>query len=153
MYTSYQDPATSAPAAEPPTAASVPAVTLSTNLNVDSVAPLPPRQSHTHPHAPTSSPAAATVHQPQQQASPSDGHQQQQQQPGWNALDGMKDMHLSGSEPRIYPGMISRRQRTDSLRKSSMHEGDDRGASATGTPKRGLSGTEGAVEEGDRESE
>lgn len=36
------------------------------------------------------------------------------------------DLHLSSSEPRIYPGMISRRQRTNSLRQSSTHEGDER---------------------------
>lgn len=35
----------------------------------------------------------------------------------------MKDLHLSGSEPRIYPGMISRRQRANSLRQS-MHESE-----------------------------
>ncbi|KAK7737424.1 AMP deaminase [Cytospora paraplurivora] len=40
-----------------------------------------------------------------------------------NFIDGMKDLHLSGSEPRIYPGMISR-QRANSLRQGSVHESD-----------------------------
>lgn len=131
MYTSYNDPMTSTSAAEPsaaaPAAANTPAVPLMTNLNVDSMAPLPPRAGAPQQPAPTSSPAMMAQQQQQPQGSPSGG--QQQQQSGW-ALDGMKDMHLSGSEPRIYPGMISRRQRGNSLRKSSTHEGDDR---ATGS--------------------
>lgn len=124
MYTSYNDPTTNTSAAEPSAVASAapntPAMPVLANLNVDSMAPLPPRVGPPQQPAPTSSPAIMA-----QQGPPSGGLQQHQ--PGW-ALDGMKDMHLSGSEPRIYPGMISRRQRSNSLRKSSMHEGDDRAA-------------------------
>jgi AMP deaminase len=32
----------------------------------------------------------------------------------WPA-DGLRDLHLSGSEPRIFPGVVSRTQRKDSL--------------------------------------
>ncbi|KUI57247.1 AMP deaminase [Cytospora mali] len=47
--------------------------------------------------------------------------------PGASLIDGMNDLHLSGSEPRIYPGMISnsKRQRANSLRQGSMHESDE----------------------------
>lgn len=139
MYTSYNDPATNTPTAEPSAPASAapntPAMPLMANLHVDSIAPLPPRMGPPQQPAPTSSPAMTAQ---QQHGSPSGG----QQQPGW-ALDGMKDMHLSGSEPRIYPGMISRRQRTNSLRKSSMHEGDDRVSGA----RKGVVGAGEAVEE------
>lgn len=30
-------------------------------------------------------------------------------------LDGLRDLHLNGSEPRIFPGVVSRTQRRDSL--------------------------------------
>jgi AMP deaminase len=43
-------------------------------------------------------------------------------------VEGFGDLHLSGSEPRIFPGIVSRTQRRDSLareRKSSMSETDD----------------------------
>lgn len=43
-------------------------------------------------------------------------------------IDGFSDLHLSGSEPRIFPGIVSR-QRMDSLvRQSSMSETDDHGS-------------------------
>jgi AMP deaminase len=41
-------------------------------------------------------------------------------------VEGFGDLHLSGSEPRIFPGVVSRTQRRDSLvRQSSMSETDD----------------------------
>jgi len=44
-------------------------------------------------------------------------------------VDSFSDLHLSGSEPRIFPGVVSRTQRRDSLvRKSSMSETDDNGS-------------------------
>lgn len=108
MYTSFPDPAINPLTAEPSTfgsaAPSTPAMSLKTNLNVDSMAP-PPRQ------PPTSSPAM---------------NAQQPQSTGPWPIESTKDLHLSGSEPRIYPGMISRRQRTNSLRQSSTHESDER---------------------------
>jgi AMP deaminase len=53
-------------------------------------------------------------------------------------LEGFADLHLSGSEPRIFPGVVSRTQRRDSLvRKGSVSE-TDRGVGR---------GVDGAVEE------
>ena len=42
-------------------------------------------------------------------------------------LDGLRDLHVSGSEPRIFPGIVSRNQRRDSLAKErhSFSENDD----------------------------
>lgn len=37
-----------------------------------------------------------------------------------------RDLHLSGHEPRYYPGMVSRSQRRDSMRRESGHESDPR---------------------------
>ncbi|KAK2624304.1 hypothetical protein QTJ16_006254 [Diplocarpon rosae] len=39
--------------------------------------------------------------------------------------EAFSDLHLSASEPRIFPGMVSRTQRKDSARKSSMSETDE----------------------------
>lgn len=39
-------------------------------------------------------------------------------------IDGMNDLHLSSSEPRYFPGVISRRQMTNSIRQGSSHEND-----------------------------
>lgn len=36
------------------------------------------------------------------------------------------DLHLSGQEPRYYPGMVSRSQRRGSMRRESGHESDAR---------------------------
>ncbi|KAK0730770.1 hypothetical protein B0H67DRAFT_527882 [Lasiosphaeris hirsuta] len=38
---------------------------------------------------------------------------------------GMREPHLSGHEPRYFPGVVSRGQRKGSTRQSSMHEGDE----------------------------
>lgn len=58
-------------------------------------------------------------------------------------------MHISGSEPRIFPGLVSRPQRRDSLiRKSSMSETDEQANSATQSRKSATSKpTQVAVEE------
>jgi AMP deaminase len=48
-------------------------------------------------------------------------------EPSW-PIDGFRDIHVSGSEPKIFPGALSRAQRRDSLareRKGSMSENDD----------------------------
>jgi AMP deaminase len=56
-------------------------------------------------------------------------------------VDGFTDLHLSGSEPRIFPGLVSRTQRRDSVaRKGSMSETDEQFSNAphsrkTTTPK------------------
>jgi len=38
--------------------------------------------------------------------------------------DAMRDMHLWGQEPRYFPGVVTRSQRRNSTRQSSMHESD-----------------------------
>lgn len=58
--------------------------------------------------------------------------------------DSMRDLHLSASEPRYFPGVISRRQRTGSMRQGSMHESDE---NASRSGKRGGGGDKGAKEE------
>src|SRR5438045_1625405 len=42
-------------------------------------------------------------------------------------IDGMRDLHLSGAEPRYFPGVVSRNHRRDSLAKerNSFSEKDD----------------------------
>ncbi|PQE04314.1 AMP deaminase protein [Rutstroemia sp. NJR-2017a BBW] len=40
-------------------------------------------------------------------------------------IEGFSDLHLSGSEPRIFPGVVSRKQRRESIRKNSGTESDD----------------------------
>jgi hypothetical protein len=40
-------------------------------------------------------------------------------------LEGMKDLHLSGSEPRIFPGVAMSRHRRNSQRQGSMSEKDE----------------------------
>jgi len=58
-------------------------------------------------------------------------------EPSW-PVEGFGDLHMAGGEPRIFPGAVSRTQRRDSLRQSSMSETDDYG---TVLPwKRGKSG-------------
>lgn len=64
-------------------------------------------------------------------------------------------MHLSASEPRIFPGLVSRKQRQDSVvRKSSQSENDD--LASIGTSRRGessIKGKERKVDEDDEEEE
>jgi len=68
-------------------------------------------------------------------------------------LDGFADLHLSGSEPRIFPRVVSRRQRRDAVRKGSRSEADDQ--AYAGHSKRNSKGKslEGAVEEEESDSE
>jgi len=40
-------------------------------------------------------------------------------------VEGFGDLHLSGSEPRIFPGLVSRSQRRDSQRQGSSSEADN----------------------------
>lgn len=137
MYTSYGEPSVSQSAAGPSGTGSAASNTpLKTNLNVDAISSLPQRMGP----PPTSSPAIQPTH-----PSPSvgGGHPGPQPTNSW-PIDGRKDAHLSGSEPRMSPGMISRRQRANSLRQSSMHESDERT-----TTKKTVSM---AVDEGEEES-
>lgn len=49
-------------------------------------------------------------------------------------VESFGDLHLSGSEPRIFPGLVSSRQRGDSLareRNSNIGEVDDHGSGST----------------------
>lgn len=123
MYTSYADSATVEPSIPTSAAPNTPAMSHKTNVNVDSMTPLPPRMGP----PPTSSPAMPEQHSPQTGVPTAVAAGQPT---GTWPIDGMNDLHLSGSEPRIYPGMISRRHRTNSLRQSSAHESDERAAAA-----------------------
>jgi AMP deaminase len=67
-------------------------------------------------------------------------------EPSW-PVEGFGDLHLSGSEPKIFPGIVSRRQRRDSLRKSSMSETDDPGSVSTSRKGKGTKGYDGVVNE------
>lgn len=115
MYTSYTDPSTIEPSVPASAAPNTPAMSHKTNVNVDNMTPLPLRMGQ----PPTSTPAMPEQQSPQ----PGVPAGITSQPTGAWPIDGM---HLSGSEPRIYPGMISRRQRTNSLRQSSTHESDER---------------------------
>lgn len=145
MYTSYGEPSTTHSGAEPSGGASAapttPSMSLKTNLNVDSMTPLP----HRIGPPPTSSPAMQGTHTAH---SAGVSHPPLAQPTNSWPIDSMKDGHLSGSEPRIYPGMISRRHRTNSLRQSSTHESDERA-----TAKQIISALEASEEESAAEKE
>jgi len=51
-------------------------------------------------------------------------------------VDGIRDSHLSGSEPRYFPGIVTRSQRRNSTRQSSAHESDDNWARLKKSPTR-----------------
>lgn len=120
MYTSYAadnstEPATAAPSGTASAVPKSPATIMKTGLNVDVQTPVHPQSKRA---APTSSPAVAPVQQSNAAVPPPPGPGNVQPAASWDAS-------LSGSEPRIYPGMISsRRQRTNSLRQGSGHEAD-----------------------------
>lgn len=128
MYTSYTDHSAHESSVPASAAPNTPAMSHKTNVNVDSMTPLPLRMGQ----PPTSTPTMPEQQSPQSGAAAVAG-----QPTGSWPIDGM---HLSGSEPRIYPGMISRRQRTNSLRQSSTHESDERATARHGITE--------AVEEG-----
>lgn len=75
-------------------------------------------------------------------------------EPSW-PIEGFGDLHLSASEPRIFPGIVSRTQRRDSLvRKSSVSETDDHGSvSTTRKGKSGRRGLDGTVAEAEEDSD
>ncbi|KAI1327563.1 AMP deaminase [Xylariaceae sp. FL0255] len=58
------------------------------------------------------------------------------------ARDTLRELHLSGHEPRYVPGMVARASRRDSIRRSSQHESDD-AVSSRSTLKRGAGGVDG----------
>jgi len=71
-------------------------------------------------------------------------------------VEGFGVLHLSGSEPRIFPGVVSRTQRRDSLvRQNSMSETDDHAnAGMLGKGKAAQRKSfDGAVEEEERDGE
>lgn len=55
--------------------------------------------------------------------SPNTGIRERDTSSSW-PVEGFADLHLSGSEPRIFPGVVSRGQRRDSIRQSSISETD-----------------------------
>lgn len=128
MYTSYAadsstDPVTGAASGTTSAVPKSPATIMKTNLNVDVQSPALVN-SQAKRVAPTSSPSVAPMQQPNAAMPQPPAQGAVQPAASW-PIDGMKDASLSGSEPRIYPGMISsRRQRTNSLRQGSGHEAD-----------------------------
>lgn len=128
MYTSYTDHSTLESSVPASAAPNTPAMSHKAHVNVENMTPLPLRMGQ----PPTSTPVMSEQQSPQPGAAAIAG-----QPAGAWPIDGI---HLSGSEPRIYPGMISRRQRTNSLRQSSTHESDERAAARHGIAE--------AVEEG-----
>lgn len=110
MYNAYNPDTKTTPSVLEPSAPKSPAMAVQHMANSESLSPR---------RAPTSSPSVTPVQS--NVTSPPVGSAA-----GQSFIDGMKDLHLSGSEPRIYPGMISssRRQRANSLRQGSMHESD-----------------------------
>jgi len=46
-----------------------------------------------------------------------------QREATWPMTEGFGDLHLTASEPRMFPGLVSKK-RSDSVRQSSMHEND-----------------------------
>ena len=76
-------------------------------------------------------------------------------------VDGYGDLHLSGSEPRIFPGVVSRTQRRDSragqaVRQGSQSETDGDGSigkGSVGKRGRGNAGLDGSVDEKVEESD
>ena len=74
-------------------------------------------------------------------------------EPSW-PVEGFGDLHLSASEPRIFPGIVSRNQRRDSLvKRGSMSETDDYGSVGTTKNGKGKSRMNGAVEEEDSDGD
>lgn len=72
-------------------------------------------------------------------------------EPSW-PVEGFGDLHLSASEPRIFPGIVSRNQRRDSLvKRGSMSETDDFGS--VKNSKGGKTRMDGAVEEEDSDGD
>jgi AMP deaminase len=77
-------------------------------------------------------------------------------------VEGYGDLHLSGSEPRIFPGVVSRTQRRDSkvgqaVRQGSQSETDGDGSVGKGsvgkTRTKGNTGLDGSVDEKVEESD
>lgn len=47
--------------------------------------------------------------------------------PSWPAEGTVQDLHISGSQPRVFPGVVARSQTRGGTRQNSMHESDDSG--------------------------
>lgn len=60
-------------------------------------------------------------------------------------LDNFRDLHVSGSEPRIFPGLVSRTQRRDSLNQRKVgvgeREREDRKSKRSSRSVTGFDGT------------
>lgn len=74
-------------------------------------------------------------------------------EPSW-PVEGFGDLHLSASEPKIFPGIVSMTQRRNSLRQSSMSETDDHGnVSNARKVKAEMKRYDGPVDEEDEKSD
>ncbi|RDW88140.1 hypothetical protein BP6252_00172 [Coleophoma cylindrospora] len=107
----------------------VSATTLETASHIPAYSPFPAKSariptSHSHGQLHSDSPSKPHSQASQQASSPhiaSTGIPREQSWP----IDGFGDLHLSASEPRIFPGVVSRTQRRESgARKSSQSEMD-----------------------------
>ncbi|KAI0124640.1 AMP deaminase 2 [Xylariales sp. AK1849] len=88
--------------------------------------PHPTSPAHaTHPTGPRS------VLEPPISGSPKSASHRESQWPN----EGLREMHLSGHEPRYFPGMMARASRRDSMRQGSVHDSDDAGSTRS-APKR-----------------
>jgi AMP deaminase len=69
-------------------------------------------------------------------------------------VEGFGDLHLSASEPRIFPGIVSRNQRRNShARKGSISETDDLVSVGTARKGKGKGRMDSAVDEEDSDGE
>jgi AMP deaminase len=82
----------------------------------------------------------------------------------WSAAEGFRDRHLSASEPRIFPGVVSRHQRRASTAKAEEVDGGGGGGlvmrkrvpsagPSIGGVGKGAAGANDAVEESSDEEE
>jgi AMP deaminase len=89
-----------------------------------------PSQIHLDGHAALGSPILQSVrHDRNAAASPKVGIGREGTWGASGGLEGFADLHLSASEPRIFPGLVSGRQGRGSTRQGSGHEADDGGIS------------------------
>lgn len=97
------------------------------SVETKSLAPVPHEAVQVQP----SSPSQATTHTAGTKSvleGPSSGSPQsvvhREPAPQW-PTDGLRDPHLSGHEPRYFPGMMARASRQDGLRQGTVSEADD----------------------------
>lgn len=85
---------------------------------------IPP--SHSQIHLDHTANGSAPQHNHNNSASANSPHIRSPSRESSWPIEGFSDLHLSGSEPRIFPGLVSRSQRRDSVAKqNSMSETDE----------------------------